>query len=872
MVIYKNKESILEIKDYDLDEDIYKKIFVSLDKKEEIVPMSGIHFLKKNKEIEYTTILQDIKIVDILSNLNNYLDINSVFYKKLISDLNKKYPKLNINELYNVSRYLISLNVPFVNVNQIEIQKFIQDIQRQKEKIYKSFIKKETDFDLLNKIVNYKDGLPDYHIVSCNVHFSVSDTPLDIYNIINKYKLSNNVPFMMAIKEYSVDPIIKYYNKRDKNEYKNWIYTTNQNNEQVLKKPKGLSVKILFKTDNSYKNLTISRSTKNIYIKIGLSNDDIKHKYSDIFVIARDLDFFFKELKTFIPNIKDSKKINYLVSNFSTSVDLSEPVDLKKLNVFLRNSNFVVNLLENNIKIYEETTGFLYNIKSDVVNKLTINNLKTQYDIQKSYNTIMDILLNLNKNDDIIIKNKPKREQLKIHGTKNKKLKQLGIPVNSTECQKIRQISIVDDKKLPENLKYTIDYKDTKLYCDNETYPYPGFTNTNIPCCFKKDQREKEAFKRNTQKEISEKVSDIKIINSHLITTNKVLDVNRIGVLEASLNKFFNENYFRIGIVQKNSFINSVNFLMKTSLPILDVNPSLFKTLKTSDSSDYIPDLIEFSEFKKKLNDGNNNYFLQDFLQKKLGIGIITLISGESIKIEFSDIYWKLDDYKNYIIIYKNGNSYEPIVMKNINKLQRTFLFNEDLIKNLYLTYKNDNIIKLLPKIDDLYSVKEMLNLGIHVNSQYLNDFNKTEYIDTGDAILPTSASNPQVNIKQTSALSVMYSPEKQFKRLKEISEKKSGYSPVAQYIKDDICVAIATRSGVAVPVKKEKSDLNLKKIYFDVPFDISNIIYKNEKYNDKQSEYIQKVKYYKELYNRCVYTLSVIINNENNDVNVKEK
>ena len=870
MVIYKNKEDILKINDYDLDEDIYKKIFLNLDK--EIIPISGIHFIKKDKQIEYTTILQDIKIVDILSNLNNYLDINSGMYSKFIKELNKKYPKLKLEELYKIVNHIISLNIPFVNIDKKDLENFINDIKKQKKNILENFLKKEKDIDLIKNIIDYKDGLPDYNVVSCNIHFTVSDEPLDIYNIINKYKLSKNVPFMMAIKEYSVDPIIKYYNKTNEIDYKNWIYTKNLNNEQVLKKPKGLSIKILFKTDNTYKNLTISRSTKNIYIKIGLSNSCGNYKYKDLFVISRDLDFFFKELKTFIPNIKDPKKIDYIISNFSTNINLKTPIDLKKLNVFLRDSNFVVNLLENNIKIYDEVTGFLYNIKSDGIdNKLTINNLKNEYDIQKSYTMILDILLNLNKNVDIIIKNKIKKEKLKIHGTKNKKLKQLGIPVNSTECQKIRQISVLTDE-LPVNLKYTIDYKDTKLYCDNDKFPYPGFTNTNIPCCFKKDQREKEAFKRNTKKDINEIVSDIKIINSHLITTNKVLDINRIGILESGLNTFFNENYFKIGVSQNNSFINSINFLMKTVLPNLDVSEQLFKTLKTSDSSEYIPDLIQIDEFRKKLIYNNGNYLLQDFFQKKLGIGIITLsFQNEKIKIEYSDIYWKLNDYKKYIIIYKHNtlNSYEPIVMKNDNNLQRTFSFEDQLISNLYLTYKNDNISKLLPMINDLYSVKELLNINVIIKSQYVNDFNKTEYIDTGKGILPVSSTNPSAGIKQITKLDNFYDSKEQFDYLKDMSKKKSGYTPIAQYIKDEECLAIATLSGISVPVKKDSNILNLKKIMFDIPFEISNIIYKNNQVFDTNSEYIQKVKYYKELYNRCVYTISSIINK---NLEIKEK
>jgi hypothetical protein len=83
-----------------------------------------------------------------------------------------------------------------------------------------------------------------------------------------------------------------------------------------------------------------------------------------------------------------------------------------------------------------------------------------------------------------------------------KQLKEQGIKVLSTNCQKQRQPVTGDSAPLPES--YDVVFEKQRYTCQNPDYPYPGFTNENIVCCFKKDQRRKEPYIRNMQSSMLE--------------------------------------------------------------------------------------------------------------------------------------------------------------------------------------------------------------------------------------------------------------------------------------------------------------------------------------------------------------------------------
>lgn len=109
-------------------------------------------------------------------------------------------------------------------------------------------------------------------------------------------------------------------------------------------------------------------------------------------------------------------------------------------------------------------------------------------------------------------------EEHKIRTKSNiKALKEQGVKVLSTNCQKQRQPVVVDAEAavVPFPDSYPLIHDGKKYVCTNPQYPFPGFTNENIVCCFKKDQRRKEPFIRNMQ---SESLEILVQPSNHVIT------------------------------------------------------------------------------------------------------------------------------------------------------------------------------------------------------------------------------------------------------------------------------------------------------------------------------------------------------------------
>lgn len=70
-------------------------------------------------------------------------------------------------------------------------------------------------------------------------------------------------------------------------------------------------------------------------------------------------------------------------------------------------------------------------------------------------------------------------------------------PLNSTSCQKHRQpVEITDGTTLKGSHLLKFDGKNYD--CQNPKFTFPGFTIKDTPCCFKKDQRSKPKYIKNT--------------------------------------------------------------------------------------------------------------------------------------------------------------------------------------------------------------------------------------------------------------------------------------------------------------------------------------------------------------------------------------
>lgn len=867
---FKPENPMMELSDIDTEDDIRTKIFISI--KDNAVPLSGILFYTKDNVVYYDTVFSYIDKTKIIKNFNEYLSANTPLVTELLKELNKDFPSLKMNELVAILSFIINNSIPGLDANKDKIL-FLRDSNNK--------IKQELSLKFLNTkikevfIKKYIDSFEDYSVFLAGINFKISKTPIDIYKIIKTYKLSEKIPFMMVTKKSSDEPIIKYHSTVDKNTLKSWVY----NQKEDLKKPRGLIIKVFSKEKNDYHTINISRSTDNIHMKAGFESNNVK--YEDVKDVLLEIEKFIKDLKKYVPE-KEKIPLDFNISSFNIQISLKQPVVVKKIAVFLRNKfmTYQSDVLTNSIKFKNISESYSFFLRTDGNQSvLKINQLFSKGDIKKAIREFFDILINVVDAKIIIKEDDTKKGPKKTR--KLKDLKALGIFIRSTDCQKLRHIDIYEKGKEPTGDSYILDYKDVQMYCKSRDYPYPGFTNSNAPCCFKKDQRNKEVYLRNTGATVQKIIlSDEKILKTNIINTNKILDANRAGIVPYFLQDLFNSDYLRIGVI-KNSFLNSVKFLTGKDV-VKNLQDALDKDVYKSvllPNGRILSEEISYDDYANTIKTGKSSgkmklNFLHNVLEKKLNTGIIVFkinFETDGIDIEIPDIYWDLDDYSDYIFILniitdKKEGVYEPIVL--VNKLKgnfkKTFKKQDDITILIHRVFKQFNIKKLSPLTYEPPHIKKLLKDDVTIKAQIVNAFNKIEYVQTDRGILPVKLTTPSSYVKSSSEFKQLLSFSNQLAFLKEMSKIYDAYKPVAVFKDKNKINAILTQSGILVPVTESSNKaLSLQIINNKLPVYMSNLIKKGTQVEDPVYNYTTVLKYRKELYEYFRFLLSSILNSE---------
>lgn len=843
----------------DSEDDLRTKIFIDL--QDNIIPLSGIKVIKEGNKVFYYTVLNIIDTRKILKNFNEYTSF-STLNKNLLEELSNDFP-MTLAELTMINSHIVNQNIPYFNVNKEEIVSFERANRDSKPELAKRFLKTA----MIERLVKqYVSDFENYTVTLANINIHISKAPIDVYTVIKKYKLSPYVPFMMTSVDNS-EPIIKYYQDTDETLLKDWIYTPSN----LLKKPKGLVVKVLFK-DDFYRTFNISKHTNHIHLKSGFAEPRLK--YNQVLDQIKDAKKFLMELKRYIPQ-KEQVSLETEILSFNILVELKEPVNINKFKVWLRNNyqSYSSESFSDHVKFKNYSDVYSFNLKTkEKVSTLSISHMTLESHIVKALYEFFNILASVIDAKIIIEEKNVKKGQKKTR--KLKDLKNLGIYIKSADCQKIRHVDIYKegDEILPGS--YVLEYKDIKFYCTSPDYPFPGFTNSNAPCCFKKDQRSKEVYKRNMgETNLQIILSDQQLLKTNLITTNKILEPNRIGVLPFFIENLFGKDYLRIG-VYKNTFLNTVRFLTGKR-KILDgaLDKNLYKTLLLPNNKT-LSEEINYAEYTDLIKKGElQDNTLQDLLQKLLRIGIIVVkvdFEKTQVGLDVPDIYWDLEDYKEYIIVLnittsKTSQSFEAVALQKGDALQKIFNRSDPVISNMNEVVKSINIRKLSPLT---YEPPNIKNINIDVTVQLVNSFNKIEYVETEKGILPVKLTPPMYGIKIIEKFTRLFDLESQMKLLNDMAKSYDAYKPVAVFVEDDIVNAIVTQSGITVPVKKSTTIPDgLEKIENEVPLYISNLIHENKKIQDEASRYSDNLRYKEELYQHFRLLLSKIIRQDSTKV-----
>jgi hypothetical protein len=277
-------------------------------------------------------------------------------------------------------------------------------------------------------------------------------------------------------------------------------------------------------------------------------------------------------------------------------------------------------------------------------------------------------------------------------------------------------------------------------------------------------------------------VSDI--TKQHILTSDKVLEYQRIGILPAGLNTLFNKTietsknglYYRMGVVQnKSAFFNSVLLALdnrvngqrldnsiefrKYIVSHLQNNPDNFKKLNDGNVALKYKMLSEYNKMLLDSSSVINWTDVVDVIQRLAGVNIMVL----DIPYKLSEST-KLADYENiklicnpnvklnkknpFIILLKRMNTFEVIIfMKgDTNKVYTTFAYkNKRGVVDFFLDYHTDSCVRenVFPEsfpYTEMLSIEELTKAlrgtKQEVLAQVINAFNKTEFAITRKRVL----------------------------------------------------------------------------------------------------------------------------------------
>lgn len=481
-----------------------------------------------------------------ITNLQNIINIepenliqNSELFEVVLNDLKKEYIDLKHEDLlFLIKLQILNKQYSTIQVDYSEINGYITSLQNKRNLMLKKINERSVIIEEFNKISNtefdFNEMIISYNDISLNIlpdNFETGTKGVfikldEIYNIL---ELNDTIPFIALGKKNGTLPQIKIFNNLKVNykEIKSWVLNEKKKlNEASYKIIKGLMIKALFGTSNY---LTINLLPNGLlYVNLKLTQDE-QNKYSDldnlIFDIKIKVDEIIEYLNTFNGVFLKSKRISIIekskvtIESIDTSIETSIYIDKLKFESIIKNQYISENILElkrteslDILSIYYKK--YKMRNESDDIKGLTINIRDNQYKKNSSiikifgtntYNQTLIILLNILIVNEmgLLLKNNGLFDEVKkrkIREKTNKKiLKEQGINFDSRECQAIRQPNLLEHglNQQPKTDQNSIIHNNKYYKCNNEDYPYPGFTKNNIVCCFKYNQSGNESYIKN---------------------------------------------------------------------------------------------------------------------------------------------------------------------------------------------------------------------------------------------------------------------------------------------------------------------------------------------------------------------------------------
>ena len=859
----------------------------------------------KNQKIYVFNLIDELTGY-IINNMIKFLDvsIDSKEISLLFKSLKNIYVDLTLETLKYIIDYILLKNLPmFVDKDKIdrELTRWNEIINISKKLlIYKyKILYLDVNKDILKKFINFDEhGNFVYSIITAYVSYKISNIDTDISSkIIKEFPVDKKIPLVFYYEKNKTVPSIKIYSKISKDLVKEWVLNSNKDN--VYKQLKNINFKLLRPNSNIYSTVIYNQKTYKISIRCSWNRDN-NTRFSEINDCSLQLNNFINKFKNILHDTGNliklvDKNISYInlqfiinkyISQAKLKIALKDFKDILEIDETLNRKNSIkiiyipskIVILIKETEIITEYTD-AKNLKTKV-NLIDIINIYKEYQIDLIISLILKLFIKAENKNPLIFKNDKLIQEPTVKTVKEidsiniKKLKEKGVNVNAVSCQKIRQPSI---NEIDTPLTYELLHKNNRFICNNNPYIYPGFTNKNIVCCFKKDQKTKKVYLRNVNLNSKVKetipvvsiINDTNLLNRPILKSNKILEQNRLGILPNYLYNIFDNKYIKLGNIQnKTSILNALNLVTNKDITV----DYLIKFIRSSNKNFQIINNTEFS-----INE-YINYLKKEILDDTVVLELLSFIFKMNILIfKESSLICKeksnSSQFEDTVFLLKTNYYYEIIVEKiSKNKIKKIFNSKNDLIVNkINDIYNKSCIVKYIGYPEVPSNFIELLKKGIIITGQVINNFNNIIYVNTKNfGIIPIIPSLPINGIKYINVKKHLLNASKQYDLL--VKSNIPYIYPIGQILnKKEIVIGLLLKCGLTIPTKPQSKKIDkLSIVYRQFIPDIDNLLFNEVPSLDSRFNYILRVKFFKELYQRFRYTLSKKLTDQDRNIITK--
>ena len=761
-----------------------------------------------SQNIIIVDILKDIKTSPLTDLINKYKDVRKEFLTDKIIPIWMSYTKQF--DIGTIEKDILDSKIGLIafkiremwtkkSINKKNLEEKIQTNKKNVKREEKELTKFETEESIISTSFII-------HNIECISTLSIQN--ISLLEIFNRAILTEYVPFISVNDFYKISKDFKlpYLNE--------WVKTEKDSIILKVAFKKSFEKKDLSNYQDTI--IKIDPISKDIYIKIKIHID--KHNISKEDYIRNSLSVF-KNINTVDTKEVDVKGLFYfpaqnllkyvfadLVMNDNTFKSLINIDDHLKT---------TKNKSELFIHFYHESTG---NIKASLIKKkvdkknIKEDNLDTDY-FQKGDNYIR-VNASGNNNESIekfknilgklftLYNNKFQEiftfyskyitnfgvEEAEEEEETEEKIKEIAPEVfigsYSSVCQPKQAIpSIISEENLninQEYLKFPRDKEDQEIpyisdgvnqqyyICKDSVYKYPGIKDNTldnykeypyIPCCFKKNQKNKNKYLHYYQ---GQKLKD-KQQNKEIKKSLKFLDNDEPGTLPENIEKLFsfiynqNENFefIRRGVLNtKNSFLNCVLVALETDIP--KNKNEIEEFFKVTREGLATPELVSlcrqemYDKTSQQIIEMLNNkdiyldpklfvHLLEEYF--KCNIYIFSNMnndSGEMILPNFIQSYYTHQNtYADNIFIYEHLGNESERIKHPYPQCELICRYNKTEIQDNFSFKEAENIRKIFSSMKESYSLDKLIEdtfmpipKTIEIVSQWIDLYGKTRILN----------------------------------------------------------------------------------------------------------------------------------------------